>query len=124
MGNTLRKFVVLIGHALLKPHTKENSENFVFLVFQEDGETYMLVPKRKNRPPGVDRWTQTEIISREDSTGGSRSEASALEGSNGSRREEEAPGDRDDVQIRVNDQEWMCDRGQGVDNPVVVAESI
>lgn len=39
-----------------------------FVVFIEDGETYMLVPKRKNRPPSVDKSTQTSPYKRKDNS--------------------------------------------------------
>ncbi|XP_067945019.1 sodium- and chloride-dependent glycine transporter 1-like [Watersipora subatra] len=34
------------------------------ITFQEDGETFMLVPKKKNKLPGIEKSTQTETISR------------------------------------------------------------
>ena len=40
----------------------------VFVVFEEDGETYMLVPKRKNKPPSVDKSTQTSPYKRKDNS--------------------------------------------------------
>lgn len=33
-------------------------------MFQEDGETYMLVPKRKSKPPTVNKYTQTEPVNK------------------------------------------------------------
>jgi len=38
------------------------------IMFEEDGETYMLVPRRKNKPPTVDKCTQTSPYKRKDNS--------------------------------------------------------
>ena len=40
----------------------------VFVVFEEDGETYILVLKRKIKPPSVDKSTQTSPYKRKDNS--------------------------------------------------------